>query len=251
MKALIISDIHANIHALRAIEKVETWDTVYCCGDLTDYGPFPMEVIAWMKEHDAHVVCGNHDIHVMTMSDEACAEARRGHVWKWCHDNWEKMDQSAKAYLSALPTVLQFEMDGIEYQMQHQYDQRYGTVESEAQFNAFWKNAKDDHQQRRLLFGHSHRRCIHVLREDMMWINPGSVSYRRPDDPDKRAHYMIIEDGDIRFGAVSYDRSPLLNVAKKYQLRGYMLETELQDAYFFFGDAPTSRSPLPMITEIG
>lgn len=52
MKALIISDIHANIHALRAIEKVETWDTVYCCGDLTDYGPFPMEVIAWMKEHE-------------------------------------------------------------------------------------------------------------------------------------------------------------------------------------------------------
>ena len=62
---------------------------------------------------------------------------------------------------------------------------------------------------------------------------------------------MIIEDGDIRFGAVSYDRLPLLNVAKQYQLRGYMLETELQDAYFFFGDAPTSRSPLPMITEIG
>ena len=41
MKALIISDIHANIHALRAIEKVETWDTVYCCGDLTELWPFP------------------------------------------------------------------------------------------------------------------------------------------------------------------------------------------------------------------
>ena len=80
---------------------------------------------------------------------------------------------------------------------------------------------------------------------DRLWLNPGSASYRRPDDRDKRAHYMLIEDGDIRFGAVEYDRSAMLARAMDYVKKGTMLETDLQDAMFFFGDAPTSREPLP------
>ena len=50
MRLLIISDIHANPFALKAIEKQETWDERYCCGDLVDYGPFPMQVIDWCRE---------------------------------------------------------------------------------------------------------------------------------------------------------------------------------------------------------
>ena len=56
MKALILSDIHANIHALRAIwEHEQDRDAVYCTGDLVDYGPSPREIISWVREH--HVVC--------------------------------------------------------------------------------------------------------------------------------------------------------------------------------------------------
>ena len=55
---------------------------------------------------------------------------------------------------------------------------------------------------------------------------------------------MLIEDGDIRFGAVEYDRSAMLARAMDYVKKGTMLETDLQDAMFFFGDAPTSREPL-------
>ena len=56
---------------------------------------------------------------------------------------------------------------------------------------------------------------------------------------------MLIDDGDIRFGAVEYDRSAMLARAMDYVKKGTMLETDLQDAMFFFGDAPTSREPLP------
>ena len=246
MKALILSDIHANIFALRAIEAHERWDRVYCCGDLVDYGPFPLEVIRWAQEHDVHSVYGNHDRHVLTMTDEACLEARRSRTWKWSHDNWEQLTPDARAWLAALPRTLCFEADGLACQMQHQYDQGYGTVESESQFNAFWQQPAREGQKRLLLFGHTHRRCIHQLSDRQLWLNPGSVSYRRPDDNDKRAHYMMLEDGEIRFGAVSYDRTPLLKEAQKRLEKGIMLETELQDAFFCFGDAPTSRSPLPL-----
>jgi hypothetical protein len=56
---------------------------------------------------------------------------------------------------------------------------------------------------------------------------------------------MIIEDGRILMRAVAYDRSAMLERAMDYVRRKAMLPTDLQDAMFFFGDAATSRDPLP------
>jgi len=45
MRALIISDVHANLEALqRVLEDAHLrggFDTVWCLGDLVDYGPDP------------------------------------------------------------------------------------------------------------------------------------------------------------------------------------------------------------------
>ena len=151
---------------------------------------------------------------------------------------------------STLPIMasMSFEADGAAYLMQHQMlDNSYDMPESVQTFDAFWRvwYAGESRPERRMIFGHTHRRLVHRLDNDRLWLNPGSASYRRPDDRDKRAHYMLIEDGDIRFGAVEYDRSAMLARAMDYVKKGTMLETDLQDAMFFFGDAPTSREPLP------
>lgn len=248
MKILLISDVHANIHALRAIERYETWDEVWCCGDLVDFGPFPMEVIHWMQAHSARCVLGNHDAHVLSLTRADCRAAYETRTWQWAHQNLELLDSDALAYLRSLPKTLLLTADGISYQMQHQYDGGYGVVESLDQFDRFWQGGNAP--QRRLLFGHTHRRCMHLLDEQTLWLNPGSVSYRRPDDPDKRAHYMMIEDGRVRFGAVAYDRTPLLDAALACLRDGHMLPTNLQDAFFFFGSAATTRDPLPAATDI-
>ncbi|MFR5786147.1 MAG: metallophosphoesterase family protein [Christensenellales bacterium] len=48
MRLLILSDIHANIAALRAIEKdAGAVDAIYCAGDYVDYGTDPHEAIGW------------------------------------------------------------------------------------------------------------------------------------------------------------------------------------------------------------
>ena len=243
MKILLLSDIHANIFALRAIEQAEAWDEVWCCGDLVDCGPFPMEVIRWMQAHNARCVRGNHDAHVLAITPEDCRRAWDEHRWHWCHHNRELLDDAALAYLRSLPETLCLSADGVAYQMQHQYDDGYGTVESIDQFNRYWQG--DAAPERRLLFGHTHRQCVHQLDAKTGWLNPGSASYRRPDDPDKRAHYMMIEDGRIRFGALAYDRSPLLAPAQDFLRDGHMHAASLQDAFFFFGSARTIRDPLP------
>ena len=243
MKILLVSDIHANIHALRAIEQAETWDEIWCCGDLVDFGPDPVDVIRWMQAHNARVVLGNHDAHVLSLTQEDCRRAWDDRTWQWAHQNFEQLGDGDFAYLRGLPKMLRLSADGISYQMQHQYDGSYGTVESLDQFGRFWQG--ESVPLRRMLFGHTHRRCMHLLDEHTCWINPGSVSYRRPDDPDKRAHYMMIEDGCAHFGSVAYDRSALLARTREIHRAGRMLPTNLQDAYFFFGSAATTRDPLP------
>lgn len=246
MKILLISDIHANIHALRAVERAErTWDEVWCCGDLVDFGPDPVPAIRWMQAHDARCVLGNHDAHVLTLTREDCRRAWDESTWQWAHQNYEQLEDSDLAYLRSLPKTLHLFADGIPYQMQHQYDSSYGVVEALSHFDSFWQG--EAAPERRLLFGHTHRRGMHLLGEGAIWLNPGSVSYRKGDDMDKRAHYMVIEGGQVRFGAAAYDRGALLAKTQEIHRGGRMLAGNLQDAYFFFGGALTKRDPLPQI----
>ncbi|WP_409341470.1 metallophosphoesterase family protein [Paenibacillus sp. MBLB4367] len=236
MKALVISDVHANIYALEAVWKKEKdSEVVYCAGDLVDYGPFPKEVIGWMREHNAWCVQGNHDRKVSALYRDADA------LWSvpdgelmWKHDNARKLGEDDIAYLEQLPVSLQFMTDAIGYGMQHLFV-KYETIESQHGFADFWRQHTSypvrDAMQKRLIFGHTHRRCIHVLSDEELWLNPGSVSYRRKDDPSSAAHYMTITDGRISLKSVEYDRSPLLRATKAALLRPDEREVGLR----FFG----------------
>ncbi|MCI9282783.1 MAG: metallophosphoesterase family protein [Lachnospiraceae bacterium] len=252
MRILVISDIHSNIWALdKVLETEASWDRVCCAGDLVDYGTAPREVIDTMRSlPNLWLVKGNHDVHTVN----TWRQYQRGQVkpqdYKWVHHNCERLDEERIDYLDRLPEHLVFEADGYEYLMQHQYGLSYEVVESRYQFEEYWKRYRKETREglgRRMIFGHSHRQGIHVLKEDCLWLNPGSVSYRRPDDPDKTAHYIVIEDGRIMIKQVPYDRSRLLQEAVGFQKRQEMMETEIQDFYFFFGKAKTSRDPLPDI----
>ncbi len=63
MKFLIISDPHANWHALQAVlsDAEEQYDQIICCGDLVGYNAQPGRVLEWTREHCAAVIRGNHD----------------------------------------------------------------------------------------------------------------------------------------------------------------------------------------------
>ena len=255
MKLLVISDIHSNIWALKKILDTEKgFDLICCAGDLVDYGTAPVQVVDCMRQFSSGMlVQGNHDLHTANIW-------KQGHFWdvapedfKWVHYNCQRLDENRIHYLEQLPLHATFEADGYVYMIQHQYDNAYGFIESRHQFDEFWKEhgapEYADSKKRRMIFGHTHRQCIHILGEDMLWLNPGSVSYRRPDDPDKTAHYAVIDNGEIRLCQVPYDRSYSLEEAVKLNQIHGMMKTELQDFFFFFGDAKTTRDPLPLEPE--
>jgi len=237
MKALIISDIHSNIVALEAIwAKENDSDLIYCAGDLVDYGPYPKEVIAWVRQH--HVICvkGNHDERVVNLyrNQEALwgvADEER----TWAHDNAQKLDDEDIAFLDSLPESAAFTLDSIGYSMQHMYNQ-YDTIQSLTAYRQFWERQTEEPirsiPSKRMIFGHTHRRAVHYLSDHELWMNPGSISYRRPDDPCKQAHYITITDGKIELKGIDYDRSPLLQKTLSTTLKD---KGERDVALFFFG----------------
>ena len=62
MRALVISDIHGNLHALEAVLKnAPAFDEVWNLGDMVGYGARPNEVLGVLRSLPAVHVRGNHD----------------------------------------------------------------------------------------------------------------------------------------------------------------------------------------------
>ena len=240
MKLLIISDAHSNIYALDAILEAEAdADAIYCAGDLTDYGPFPHEVIARFKQYGIKTVMGNHDRNLLRVWEEMKGREEPLSVeeYRWVHHNCDRMDEGDIAYLAAIPETLDFVADGFHYRMAHQYDRGYGRPQSIFDFDSFIGEKPTEARDlpTRLILGHSHRQAICQFRDSRVFLNPGSISYRRPGDPDETAHYALILDGEIILKALSYDRTPLQAEVRRLTEEGRMNEKELEYGALFFG----------------
>lgn len=212
MKTLLISDIHSNIVALEAIWAQEKdCDQVICAGDLVDVGFWPREVIAWIQAHHVPCVMGNHDswvaAHFRTLDRyQNTPENELG----WEVHNARLLREEDVTFLESLPDVAEIEIDGAIYGMRHlvgAFDENI-EIQSLHAYNQFTAE-HFSHNLSHLIVGHTHRQAVHYLSRHQRWINPGSVSYRRRDDPDQTAHYMTIVDGEISFHRLAYDRTPL------------------------------------------
>jgi predicted phosphodiesterase len=66
MRVAVISDIHANAHALDAVlEAVAPYDRLWVLGDIVGYGPHPDGVVERLVAEGAIAVQGNHDAAVL------------------------------------------------------------------------------------------------------------------------------------------------------------------------------------------
>jgi predicted phosphodiesterase len=235
LKALIISDVHANIHALEAIWAQEKdADVIYCTGDLVDYGPYPHEALDWVRAHNVRSTQGNHDAWVAKNYREGKTAStvpleERG----WVHQTTERLDEADVQYLEQLPRSLTFELDGVHYAMTHLYID-YEEIRSLHAFTEFCHErfAIDGQEPPpHLIFGHTHRQGIRILSDTHRWLNPGSISYRRRDDPDQTAHYMTITDGRVALKRLAYDITPVYKAMMAMPVK----ESEAEQARWYFG----------------
>ena len=154
------------------------------------------------------------------------------------------------AYIDSLPESAVFQADGWVYLVQHQYRPgSYEVIECRHVFEEHWRRHTPKEYwvapRRRMVFGHTHRQCVHILGDGMEWLNPGSISYHRLDDPDKDARYMVITDGSIKMRSLPYPREPLLKETFRQLKAGRMAEQEMRYFFYYFGDASDFDAPLP------
>lgn len=233
MKALILSDIHSNIVALETIWAQERdADIIYCAGDLVDYGPYPKEVLDWVRAHQVTCVQGNHDRFVALMARSGPALATLPVTERaWAHYNASLLNEADIQFLEQLPVALTLDLDGITYGLTHLY-RDYEEIRSSYAFAQFCTQTFPQvNTLSRLILGHTHRQCIHYLSNTTLWVNPGSVSYRRRDDPDQTAHYLTITDGKLSLQRIAYDLRPLYHFVQEISLK----EAEISVAERFFG----------------
>jgi len=90
MRAAVVSDIHGNRHALKAVLADivrEEADEVWCLGDVVGYGPHPNECCALIRDHAVFSLCGNHDLAVVGGLDLTDFSGDAAVAARWTRDN--------------------------------------------------------------------------------------------------------------------------------------------------------------------
>lgn len=210
MKLVIISDIHGNHEALRALP--EEYDELWVLGDLVNYGPQPREVVADIMEKASLVVQGNHD-HAVAYGDDSRWSARYRPIAEATRRYTSSvLSEAQKAYLRGLPQQAQAERDGLLFHLSHAMpsDPLYGRHPTDP---AGWDSALDGLQADVLLVGHSHVPLLRRVRDKIV-LNPGSLG--QPRTGTSLASYAVCQDG--RFDLRSFRYPVEATVAKLREL---------------------------------
>ena len=202
MRLLVVSDIHANWPALRAIR--ERADVVVCLGDIVSYGPSPRECVAWVRERAAHVVRGNHDTALAYEAESGAAAFKRRLAVATLERHRRLLEEGDLAWLRALPTELSFRCDDYRFQAVHASptDHLFSyRLTPDLEIEELKKEVAEVRADI-LLLGHTHLPMSRGAWTKVV-LNPGSVG--QPLDGDPRASYAVIEDGMAEIRRVEYD----------------------------------------------
>jgi len=207
MRIAVISDIHANLHALESVLAAidaEHVDELWCLGDIVGYGPRPNECVALVRGRASICLAGNHDLVVLgkiassAFAGEAAAAA-----------DWTRtvLDTESAAFLAGLePSAV---AAGVELFHGSARDPvwEYILTDSAARATLAATTAP------LVLVGHSHvaleisddgrlrggqakAGSVVELEGARRILNPGSVG--QPRDGDPRASWLVIDTGPSR-----------------------------------------------------
>ncbi len=222
MRYALISDIHANLPALRAVladidEKGDV-DAIYHLGDLTGYAPWPNEVVALLRERAISGIAGNYDSTVATDYKHCGCRADTPHEEELSHISFEwtrsHVTADTRKYLGSLPFRLDIRpfgghLAGPTITLVHgnqTLNTVYVTEDRSDTFLDKMATALGARPEDVIAFGHTHKPWQRVV-EGVQFVNTGSVG--RPKDGDWRACYasLVVEASgvEVEFVRVAYD----------------------------------------------
>lgn len=238
MRYALISDIHANLHALDAvladIDARGDVDAIYHLGDLVGYSAFPNEVVQRLQARAIAGIAGNYDSTVATDYKHCGCKSESPRQEELAHISYEFTRQAVtpatKRFLGGLPFSLDLRPSGG-----HLAGPRLVLVHGTPTLNTvYWTEDRPDDFCFRMAavvglkagdaiaFGHTHKPW-HRIVEGIHFINTGSVG--RPKDGDPRAGYvrLTLGEGEAR---VEHVRVPYDVEAAVAAVRGEGLPEE-------------------------
>ena len=208
MKTALISDIHGNFEALKAvlkeIDRLKV-DRIFCVGDVVGYYSQVNDCCQELRERDVPCVMGNHDWYMAgggfcprSKSVNDCLEYQR-----------KIIDPGHLEWLRSFPV-----------------ERRIGDIHL---VHGGWTDPIDEYldptpeyfarvEGQKFVSGHTHVQMIKRF-EDKIYCNPGSVG--QPRDGDPRAAFALVEFGEFSLHRVEYDMQKVFDLMDRAGFNDY------------------------------
>lgn len=219
MKLILLSDIHANVTAFKAviadIASISDTDAYAIIGDLVNYGPRPNEIIEMVKVLDKHLLVnlwGNHEYSIFGGSLERFATDRGRAVLQYTNSILTKESRDFLDKEMEHGGFKECQIDGQSFLFIHgnlddPYWGKFGIDKMNDE-----RFAKYDY----VISGHSHvpHYVEHFFASDnqeyrnkkrTIFINPGSVGQPRNHNPYAQYGILDVQSGNYEHRAVWYD----------------------------------------------
>ena len=198
LRILIVSDLHANLEAVRALP--ERYNEMWVLGDIVHYGPNPREVIEFVRTHASLAVRGNHDHAAAYDQAPQCSERFRRMAEETGRYTRAAITNEQREFLRSLPLTAERSVGGIRFSLCHAAPQD-PMYEYRPPDSPLWDAELARASADVLLVGHTHL-PFHRRLGSRMVVNPGSVG--QPKHGAARACYVLWEDGEIRHESAEY-----------------------------------------------
>jgi len=235
MQYAVLSDVHANIEALKAVlQDVEGRKirNIVFLGDAVGYGPDPNECVELLKERCNIILAGNHDWGVVGQTDITYFNEYARTAIEWTKGVLTKKNLKS---LQSFP--IQGEIEEEDMFLVHstpkepsQWHYLLTLWDAEINFNYF--------NNKYCFLGHSHYPFIIERlpsgelvtykekapkgQTERYITNVGSVG--QPRDGDPRASYAVVDDENLEIVRVPYDVGAVQNKMRKAGLPSLLIE---------------------------
>lgn len=215
-RAALISDIHGNFDALKAVVKdaeKSGLEVFLNAGDAVGFGIHPSEVVQALRSPMFLSVLGNVDLEILDalrLGNHPEGDAAKDLTIK-------ELTPSDVAYLQSLPKELRFEIAGTRVLITH------GSPESVEEH--IYPDSPDERLKEIaakaeadvIVTGHTHLQMDRSF-DGVTFVNPGSVG--RPVNGDPEAEYAVLSFSPLRveFRKVSYDVETVAEEMRKKAL---------------------------------
>ena len=224
MRYAIITDVHANVFALKsALKEIDELkpDKIICLGDIVGGGAYPDETVQLIKKRgDILCVKGNHDMFATLDLKKLPSVDTRIKMFAW---QQRVLTKSAKDFLESLPPVLTFEDCGKKIVAFHYPKNQRGRFKdliylpSDDEIRELFKGLDGDI----FLFGHEHTGSLTEL-DGKYYLNFGTLGNMLEKDSARFGILDVSEEKVVYKSIIAHydDSLPRRRMQEIYSLLG-------------------------------